>query len=110
MTPLQQFRNSLSRRDLLRFSAAGAAATSMSGFIHPLAAGAAAAGKKHKSCIVVWLAGGLSQLESFDVKECSYYKPIKTSVPGLQICEALPKLAPLMHHGAVIRGMSTVEN
>ena len=42
-------------------------------------------------------------MESFDLKECSYYKPIQTSVPGIQISEALPKLAPLMQHGAIIR-------
>ena len=71
MTPYRQFMSSLSRRDFLRFSAVGAAAASMSGWIHPLAAGAAEAGIKDRACIVVWLAGGLSQMESFDVKEYS---------------------------------------
>jgi hypothetical protein len=37
------------------------------------------------------------------------YRPIATSVPGLQITEKLPRVAPLMHHAAVLRGMSTGE-
>lgn len=110
MNPYQQLRGCLSRRDFLRISAASVAATSMSGWLHPLAAGAASSRVQHKSCIVLWLAGGLSQMESFDLKEYSYYKPIQTSVPGIQVCEALPKLAPLMKHAAIIRSMSTPEN
>ena len=37
------------------------------------------------------------------------FKPIQTSVPGIQISEHFPKLATLMQHGAIIRGMSTGE-
>lgn len=99
----------LSRRDVLRYSAMGASA-SLSGWIPPLAAGAAKSETKHKSCIVVWTDGGLSQLESFDMKAgYSLFDSIDTSLKGLRICDRLPKLASLMHHGVVIRSMSTEE-
>ena len=52
-----------------------------------------------KSVIYIFLSGGLAQHESFDLKPDApmeirgEFKPIRTSVPGLQICEHLPELA-----------------
>src|SRR5262250_3287839 len=88
--------NELSRRDLLRLSAAGVAATSLSGWLPVLASHADQSGARHKACIVLFKDGG-------------EFKPIPTSVPGLQISEHLPKVAKWMHEGAVIRSMSTGE-
>src|SRR5262245_48602306 len=100
-------RADLARRDFLKFSAAGAALASTSGWLDLMAAAAAGSGKKHKSCILLWMAGGPSQKDTFDMKpgtkDAGEFKPIATSVPGLQISEHFPKLARLMHHGAVIR-------
>ena len=54
---------------------------------------------KAKACIVVWMAGGPSHLDTFDPKPeapSDYrgtFKPIPTKVPGMQICEHLPELA-----------------
>src|SRR5947208_16988760 len=90
----------LSRRDFLRVSAAGAALTSASGWLDVVAAHAAAAPRKYKSCIVLWMEGGPSQKDTFDMKpgtkDAGEFKPIATSVPGLQISEHFPKLAKLM--------------
>src|SRR5436305_6872817 len=103
----------LSRRDCLRFAAAGAALTSVSGWLDLMAADAAGSGAKHKSCILLWMAGGPSHKDTFDMKpgtkDAGEFKPIATSVPGVQISEHFPKLAPLMKHAAVLRSMSTSE-
>src|SRR3954447_17509231 len=91
----------LSRRDFLRFSAAGAALTSMSGWLNLMAAHAAESGVKHKSCILLWMDGGPSQKDTFDMKpgtkNAGEFKPIATSAPGIQISEHFPKVAQQMH-------------
>src|ERR1044072_1002939 len=103
----------LSRRDWLRTSTIGAAALSASGWLNVLAAQAAKTGKKPRSCIVLGMDGGPSQKDTFDMKpgtkDAGEFKPIATSVPGLQVSEHFPKLARLMHHAAVLRGMTTPE-
>jgi hypothetical protein len=101
------------RRDFLRFSAAGAALASASGWFDVLAAQAAGAPRKHKSCILLWMEGGPSQKDTFDLKpgtkNAGEFKPIATSVPGIQISEHFPKLARQMQHAAILRSMSTPE-
>src|SRR6266540_829744 len=105
--------NNLSRRDLLKLSAAGVATTSMSGWLNVLATHAAQTQTKHKACIVLWMDGGPSHKDTFDLKpgtkDGGEYKPIPTTVPGIEISEHFPKFAQLMNHAAIIRGMSTGE-
>src|SRR5262245_23982907 len=106
---------SLSRRELLRLSAAGILGTSLSGWLPVLASRAAESGLRHKSCILLWMDGGPSNIDTFDPKPDALaefrgeFKAIGTSVPGIQICERFPKLAGLMQHAAILRGMSTEE-
>jgi len=70
-----------------------------------------AAGGKAKSCILFFMEGGPSHIDLWDMKPEApeqvrgIYKPISTSVPGLQICEKLSSWSPLMHHLAVIRSV-----
>jgi uncharacterized protein (DUF1501 family) len=103
----------LSRRDLMKLAAAGLMTSSASGWFQAFAAdasrAAAAAGRKHKSCILLWMNGGPSQFHTFDVKEGGEYKAIKTAAPGIEISEHLPKLAQQAREMAVIRSMSTGE-
>src|SRR5215213_8497533 len=103
----------LTRRDLLRLSAAGVAGTSLSGWLGAVAAHAEQTKTKTKSCIVLWMDGGPSHKDTFDMKpgtkDAGEFKPIATSVPGIQISEHLPQTAKWMHEGAVIRSMSTGE-
>src|SRR5437667_1980481 len=103
----------LSRRDLLRLSAAGVTATSLCGWLPVLASHAAQTGKRFKSCIVLWMDGGPSHKDTFDLKpgtkDAGEFKPIATSAPGIQISEHLSKVAKWMHEGAIIRSMSTGE-
>jgi hypothetical protein len=101
----------ISRRDLLRFSAAGAAFASQSGWLDVLAARAAESPSRPKSCILLWMEGGASHKDTFDLKpgtrDAGEFKPIATSAPGIEISEHLPKIARQMHLAAVLRGMST---
>src|SRR5262245_46468891 len=103
----------LSRRDWLRFAPAGAALTSMSGWFDRMAAHAAGSGVKHRSCILLWMEGGPSQKDTFDMKpgtrDAGEFKPIATSVPGIQVSEHFPKFARQMQHAAILRSMSTPE-
>ncbi|HZN36837.1 MAG TPA: DUF1501 domain-containing protein [Pirellulaceae bacterium] len=108
---------SFSRRDFFRLAGASVGGASASGWLSVLAGHAAeavAAGKKHKSCILLYMSGGASHIDTFDLKHGgetgTEFQAIATSVPGIQISEHLPKVARLMHHGAIIRSMNTVES
>ena len=63
------------------------------------------------SCILVFLNGGPSHLDMWDMKPAApkevrgEFKPIATSVPGIQLSEHLPRLAKHMHHGALVRSV-----
>jgi hypothetical protein len=106
-------RSGLNRRHLLRLAAAGVATVSTSGWIEALAEDAAADPKRRRSCILLWMNGGPSQIDTFDLKpghaNGGPYKAIETAVPGLRISEHLPKLAGQMKDLALIRSMSTKE-
>ncbi|MFN8856765.1 MAG: DUF1501 domain-containing protein [Planctomycetaceae bacterium] len=110
-TPQTQAR--LSRRDWMRLSACGLLGMSHSGWLPLLADEAAQAKANRKSCILLWMTGGPSQTDTFDLKpghaHGGPFQPIETSVPGIQISEHLPGLAKQMQHCAVIRSMSTKE-
>lgn len=104
----------LSRRDWLRFAGAGLAGCSMSGWLGALADEAAKdAKKKNKSCILLWMNGGPSQIDTFDLKtghaNGGPVKGIDTAVEGIKITENLPKLAKHMKDMAIIRSMSSKE-
>jgi hypothetical protein len=104
----------LSRRELLGLAAAGVAAYSSSGWIERVAAQAAATPpRRQKACILLWMNGGPSQMDTFDLKPGHVnggpFQEIQTSAPGLRISEHLPKLARNGHDLAVIRSMSTRE-
>jgi hypothetical protein len=66
-----------------------------------------------KSCILLWLDGGPSHLETFDPKPAAPsevrgpFTPIATSVPGIHICELLPRTAAIAHEIAMVRSMTS---
>src|SRR5688572_15967474 len=99
------------RRELLRLSAAGAFAGPAISWLDVVAdrgiAQAAATGRKHKSCIVLFMSGGPSHSHTFDVKPKSSYKTIQTSAPAIEISEHLPHVAKQMKHMSLVRGMTT---
>ncbi len=103
----------LSRREIFRLASAGVMAGSASGWLGELASAAAADPKRRKSCILLWMSGGPSQVDTFDPKpghaNGGPYKAIETGVPGLLLAEHLPGLAKQAKDLAIIRGMSTKE-
>jgi hypothetical protein len=104
---------SLSRRDVFKLAAAGFAGYSMSGWIERLAADTASNPQRKKSCILLWMSGGPSQMDTFDLKpghaNGGPYKEIESAVPGIHISEHLPRLAAHMEDMVLIRSMSTKE-
>jgi hypothetical protein len=103
------------RRDFLKASGLSLGAASLSGWLPALAAHAVADGRRSKSCIVLWMTGGPSHLDTFDLKPEARsevrgeFRPIATSVAGIQISEHFRRFAALMEHAAIIRSMSTPE-
>ena len=103
----------ITRRQFCKVAAAGGFA---SGWLGRLAAYAAEEPQRAKSCILLWMSGGPSHLDTFDLKPEApdkvrgEFKPISTSVPGIQISEHFPKFAQLIQHAALLRGMSTIES
>ncbi len=106
------------RREFLR-SAGGLLAA---GFVSPWLATQAqgyqpsrSAGKA-QSCILVYLLGGPPHQDMFDLKPQAPaevrgpFRPISTTVPGVQICEHLPRLARLAHLYTLIRSVSHPNN
>ena len=114
----------VSRRTAIQAGAIGLLGMGMN-HLSALQSEAAAAGKanigrtsfgKAKSCIYIFLSGGLSQLESFDLKPDAPnevrgdFKPAATSTPGIHISEHLPGLAKRSKHWAVVRSMTHPTN
>ena len=103
----------LSRRHWLQLSSLGLAGFSVSGWLDTLASETARHPDRRRSCILLWMTGGPSQIDTLDMKpghsNGGPFKPIETSVPGLRISEHLPKLARVMEHVVPIRSMSTKE-
>jgi hypothetical protein len=81
-----------------------------------LYAAAAKQPRGSKSVILVNLTGGMSHIDSLDMKPDApaeirgEFKPTATNVTGIQICEHLPQLAKRMHHFALVRSLSHREN
>ena len=102
----------MTRRGFLTQAAAGGA---LSGWLGRLAAHAADQ-PQARSCILLWMSGGPSHLDTFDLKPAAAdrirgeFRPIDTTVPGIQISEHFPKFSRLMQHAALLRSMSTVES
>ena len=103
----------LSRRSFLSSTLATA---SVSGWLNVLAGharGTEKSGRRPKSCILLWMTGGPSQLETFDLKpdgpadKRGDFRPISTNVTGIQISEHLPRLSRCAHQFAILRSMST---
>src|SRR5947208_625919 len=106
--PIQLPKDHPTRRELLKLLAAGVGGGSLSGWLAPLAAAAQKQAARPKSCILLWMDGGPSHVETFDPKPDAASNihgdigAVSTSVPGIQIGGKFPQLAKLMQHGAII--------
>jgi hypothetical protein len=117
MTPHNPRPHRPDRRHFLQTALTGVAGTVLAGSAGtiPQAALAAEETKKANACIVLWMSGGPSQLDTFDLKPDApaeirgEYKPIETRARGVRICEHLPKLAKQADKLAIIRSMQTAD-
>jgi hypothetical protein len=105
----------LSRRALLKATlttAAGGVVMNWGGLTSQ-SVFADAVARQAKHCIYLFMNGGASQFETFDMKPgrptAGLFRPRSTNVPGTQICELMPKMAQKMDKIAVIRSMRTSE-
>jgi hypothetical protein len=99
----------LSRRGFLRASFQAGAVGALAA---PLVAAAADANSTEKQAVIqIWLGGGPSHIDLYDLKPNAPaenrgpFKPIATNVPGIDVCELLPQHASFMKHLAVIRSL-----
>lgn len=104
----------LQRRHFLSHLAGLAAlAAPASCFTRSLLANAADLKKRHKSAILLWMGGGPSTMDIWDLKPGQAtggpFKQISTSADGVAISEHMPLTAQQMHHLAIVRSMSTRE-
>jgi hypothetical protein len=107
-----------SRRDLLRVGLLGTWGLGLADLLR-LRARAAEDGSarptRATNCILIWLAGGPSHIDTFDPKPDApgdvrgEFKPIETAVPGLRISEVFPNLARVMDRVTLIRSVTSPE-
>jgi hypothetical protein len=96
----------MNRRDWIKGTALGASAT-----LTGLARAEAAPRGKADACILLWLGGGASQIDTFDPKGRGdgkktpgcYYEAIPTALPGVRLCEHLPGAARRLERCALVR-------
>ena len=99
----------VARRDFLRIGMLGLGSMSLPQFLHAQNKG------KDKSFIFVWLGGGPPQMDTYDMKPDApleirgEFKPISTKVPGIQICELLPKTAEQADKLCILRSVTSVD-
>jgi len=114
VTPIQTVPEGMSRRHFMSHLAGAAAlAAPATAFTNSLLANAPDMQKRHKAAILLWMGGGPSTMDIWDLKPGSAtggpFKQISTSADGVAISEHMPLMAQQMHQMAIVRSMSTRE-
>jgi uncharacterized protein (DUF1501 family) len=112
----QRFCDRLSRRSFLKIGAFGAGLTLADLLRTRATAGpSSAAATSTKAAIMIYLPGGPSHMDMYDLKPSApaeyrgEFRPIPTNVPGIQICEHMPRQARMFDKLAVLRSVVAVE-
>src|SRR6267154_554813 len=104
-----QFCDGISRRNFLKIGALGLGGLTLPQLLR--AEAQSGIRKSHKAVIMIFLPGGPSHQDMFDLKQDApseirgEFKPINTNVPGIQICEHMPRIASVMDKLTIIRSM-----
>jgi hypothetical protein len=107
--PSHRLCDGISRRSFLQVGSLAMGGLSLSQLLQ--AEAQAGVGRSHKSVIMIFLSGGPPHQDMFDLKMDApaevrgEFYPIDTSVPGIQICEHLPRMAKMMHKLVPIRSL-----
>jgi hypothetical protein len=102
----------LTRRDVLRVGSLGALGLSLPGFLEHCARGSESQADRDVSCILLWLQGGISHIDSFDPKPEApseirgEFGVIATNVPGIQLCDPLPRLSQHQDKYSILRSLN----
>ena len=110
--PKKAISGRLNRRELLRTGLVGFTGLTLGDLYRLRAQASSTPPASRTAVILVWLRGGASHLETFDPKPeapSEYrgpYKPIATNVPGIHICELLPRLAKMADKYALLRSLA----
>ena len=105
----KSFCDGMSRRNFLQIGALGGAGLTLPGLLR--AEAAAGNGNSQKSVIMIYLVGGPPHQDMFDLKPnapkevAGPWQPIATNAPGMEICEAFPKLAQVADKLVTIRSI-----
>jgi hypothetical protein len=106
----------LTRRNFLSLGALALGGLSLADLLRCQARGAVREDAGRKSVIMVYLPGGPSHIDLYDMKPDApaeirgEFKPIRTNVPGIDLCELLPRQATIADQLAIIRGFRTTGN
>lgn len=104
------------RRNFLQIGGASLCGVTLLDLLRAQSAAAGAPTPKAKQIIVCWMAGGPPHTDMFDMKPDSptdykgEFKPIKSKLPGLDVCELMPKLADVADKYTIIRSITTMNN
>ena len=103
----QKFCDGLPRRDFLKIGSLALGGLSLPQMLRA----ETAAGRSHKAVIMIYLSGGPPHQDTFDLKPDApsevrgEFRPIATNVPGIEICEHLPRIAAMMDKFVAIRSL-----
>lgn len=104
----------ISRRHFLRVGSLGMATLSLADLLQLKARGEVRAEARGKSVIMIYLPGGPSHIDMYDMKPdapAEYrgeFKPIRTNVPGIDLCELMPLQAKIADKLAIVRGLKSL--
>ncbi len=107
--PAAPIKHHLSRRSFLKIGTLGIGGLTLPGLLR--AEASAGIRSSRKSVILIYLVGGPPHQDLFDLKPnapkefAGPWRPIATNVPGVQICQALPRLARIMDKLAIVRSL-----
>ncbi len=113
---LSSLSSRISRRSLLQIGSLGLGGLNLAQLMHLRAMGAVRPETRQKSVIMVYLPGGASHIDMYDLKPeapLEYrgeFQPIATNVPGLDVCELMPPQAQVAHKFSILRGLKTRGN
>jgi len=110
----EKFCDGISRRNFLKIGALGAGLT-LADMLRLRALAGTSSTTKHKAAIMIYLPGGPSHMDMYDLKPDApkefrgEFNPVATNVPGVQICEHFPLQAKMWDKLAVIRSIVSVD-
>jgi uncharacterized protein (DUF1501 family) len=112
--PVDLWSGSVDRRGFIRIGMGGLLSLLFAQWLDPrIARAQGAPAPKARACILLWLNGGPSHIDTWDPKvgteTAGLFKPIPTRIKDVSICEHLPMVADQAHHLAIVRSITSKE-